>query len=378
MNDVQIIKQSVQISDVLKSEWYKLYPDGADKYKLQCCSRDHEDNTPSLSIDDQRCIFRCWWCWIGWDIINILEYIRPDLNSFKERLSYLQNNYLWKEINNSFFLSGPRKENINIQNDSDMIEIMNYIAIYWAWELPNNIKDNYLSSTNNIQYRGINGTIINMNWYWLTPEIITEYKLWYSQNSKSLYKILIEKFDIELIEKTQLFDNRWMPLFKNRITIPYFLDGNCIYFTARQTEFTPVTKYETAKYKDQPIHNKHLYNQDDLLSDCIFITEWPFDSLALKNIWYHSVALWWLQSNNQIKETLIKWLENNMMTYILFDSEINKSWEKEALKLQSELKRRGISSNIITLPLKKNETKIDINTYLWKHSKDEFNSLLTF
>ena len=42
------------------------------------------------------------------------------------------------------------------------------------------------------------------------------------------------------------------------------------------------------------------------------------------------------------------------------------------------LQSKGVESNIITLPLLKGKSKIDINEYLWKHSKDELNSFLSF
>lgn len=52
-----------------------------------------------------------------------------------------------------------------------------------------------------------------------------------------------------------------MPLFKNRIVIPYIIEENVVYFIARQTELTPATKFEEGKYKNQSIDNKYLYNE---------------------------------------------------------------------------------------------------------------------
>jgi hypothetical protein len=64
-----------------------------------------------------------------------------------------------------------------------------------------------------------------------------------------------------------------MPIFKERIIIPYIVNGDVIYFIARQTENTPKTEFERAKYKNQSIDNKYLYNQDDLNNFCVFIVE---------------------------------------------------------------------------------------------------------
>ena len=121
-----------------------------------------------------------------------------------------------------------------------------------------------------------------------------------------------------------------MPLFKNRIVIPYIIEENVVYFIARQTELTPATKFEEGKYKNQSIDNKYLYNEWNLYRDCVFITEGAFDCLSLKNIWYDSIALWWLETNKGIIEKMKTWFKESVMVYILFDNDRNGSGNKKA------------------------------------------------
>lgn|GEM_PF-4165729 len=52
------------------------------------------------------------------------------------------------------------------------------------------------------------------------------------------------------------------------------------------------------------------------------------------------------------------------MVYILFDNDRNGSGNKKAEDMKIILQSKGVESNIITLPLLKGKSKIDINEYL--------------
>ena len=74
---------------------------------------------------------------------------------------------------------------------------------------------------------------------------------------------------------------------------------------------------------------------------------------------------------NRIKEKLI-----GVDVYILFDSDINKSWEKWAEKLSQSLSNEWIHNKIIRLPLNNNKKKLDINEYFLTNVKEDFMKLL--
>ncbi len=362
------------ISSVLSAEWCKLSKAGTHQYKTHCINPAHIDKKPSLHINDNKQIFKCFSCWIYGDVINLLDYIRPDIQHFGEKLKYL-NQFIWTDINDYFSLNG-QEETPNFQDEKEFRYIMNYISKYWSLQLTKEIKDKYILNSKTISYRAFKWEIITMNWYWLSEEIIKAFKLWFSPNSKELFNDLLTKYDKELIEKTWLFDRRWMPKFKNRIIIPYLDNKDVIYFTARQTEFTPKGEFESAKYLNQSIDNKYYYNESDLNENSIFITEWAFDCLSLKNIWYNSFSLSGL--NIDIDSNTIDKLKSLYMAYICFDNDINSAWNKKAEELQKILKNNWINSSIITIPIEEWKNKIDINEYLWTHSKEDFNKLLTY
>lgn len=377
MNDFERLKRSIKISDVFCGEGYELHREWPHQYKTHCINPEHPDKNPSLQVSDEKGIYKCFICEnITGDIFNLLDYIRPDIKWKKAQVIYLEKKYLWKSWNIDFSIKIPDKK-VNIQGGKEFRKIMNDIAIYWSQKPPNNIMYTYILDNKTISYKQYKWEKIVMQWYGLSEEIIKEYLIGYSPNSKDLYKILSKKYDKELIDKTALFDSRWMPIFKERIIIPYMVNGDVIYFIARQTEYTPPTEYERAKYKNQSIDNKYLYNQDDLNNFCVFIVEWAFDCLALKKIWYNSIALSGIEWDKKLNMYMKKLQECNLI-YICFDNDRNWAWNKKAKLVNEKLLKNNISSQIVTLPLWGKEKSIDINEYLWKHSKQEFNTLLTF
>ena len=378
MNDIDTIKENVLCSKVFAWEWSSLIQEWKNKYKTRCINPQHTDINASLTIKDDIWWFQCWSCGLKGDIINVIEYIKPEFFTFRERLLYLQDNYLWKENNTLIHISKNTKKQENIQWDETFIEIMNYIALYLVQKLSKEIKDKYILGCEKFPYMAFKWEEVTMQWYGLREEIVEEYKIWFSPNTKELFNLLMERYNKETIDKLWLFDSRGMPLFKNRIVIPYIIEENVVYFIARQTELTPATKFEEGKYKNQSIDNKYLYNEWNLYRDCVFITEGAFDCLSLKNIWYDSIALWWLETNKGIIEKMKTWFKESVIVYILFDNDRNGSGNKKAEDMKIILQSKGVESNIITLPLLKGKSKIDINEYLWKHSKDELNSFLSF
>lgn len=374
--DKNLIKQNIRITDLLISEWIAIKKIW-DNYFCRCINPEHPDENPSMSIKDSICYFECYSCKLKGDIFNILDYIKPELYDFKEQIHYLYNNYYNKNNTNLLSLQAEDKTITNIQDNKDYQNIMLYIAKYCVLRLSKEILGEYLINKNTISYT-IYRNNVNMKWYWLNKEIIDRFMIGYMPNSKELYNELIEQYDKELVHSIWLFDNRGMPLFKNRIVIPYLIDWIPRYFIARQTEYTPSNEYEQAKYKNQRISNKYLYNEDDLNNACVFIVESAFDCLALKSIWYNSVATWWINLSKHIISKLIEWLKDSTIVYICFDNDRNKAWNNQAKELNNILQESLINSHMITLPLQAWEKKIDINEYLWTHTKEDFNNLLSF
>jgi len=361
----------------MNGEGYSIEQVWKTQFVAHCIHPEHPDEHPSLKISDNKWIFKCFSCDnVWWDVFNLLSYIRPDLK-WKRLLEYVEKKYIlgsWEETISSLW----GQEIKNFQDEEWYREIMQNIALYWSQNVPKNVLDTYILSTKNITYKWHNWAVVNMQWYGLNKEIIKEYLIGYSPNNSELYKLLLESYDKELIDKTQLFDSRGLPKFKNRLTIPYFKDWDVVYFTARQTSSTPVNKYDNAKYINQSVDNKYLYNEDDIRNICVFITEWPFDCLALKSKGYNAIALWWIDGSKKLSNYYEE-LGHCYLVYICFD---NDGWNKWAWNIQSQkldeiLSAHSISSHQVSLPLSGRE-KIDICEYLSQQTKEDLHSLLSF
>lgn len=376
MNDYKRIKNWLKISDVMVGESYSVEQIWEHQFVTQCVNPLHKDDNPSLQINEREQYAKCFACGIWGDVFNILWYIHPELK-WKRLLNYVENEYMsgsWETIISPLY--GWRKK--NIQDEKWFREMMWYIALYWSQSIPKDVLDTYLTGSKNIAYKWYKWDVIKMQWYGLSTEIIEEYLLGYSPNNTELYKFLLESYDKEQIEATQLFDTRGLPKFKNRLTIPYIKDWEVVYFTARQTSSTPINKYDNSKYINQSIDNKYLYNEDDVINVCVFITEWPFDCLALKNKGYNAIALWWIDGSKKLSNYYEE-LEHCYLVYICFD---NDGWNKWAWNIQSQkldgiLSAHSISSHQVVLPLL-GKDKIDISEYLWNNEKEELNKLLSF
>jgi len=359
-------------------EGYSLEQVWKTQFKTHCIHPEHPDNNPSLQISDNKWVFKCFSCDNVWgDVFNLLSHIRPDLK-WKKLLKYVEKRYIsgsWEETLSSLW----GQEEDNFQDEKWYREIMQNIALYWSQNVPKYVLDTYLLSTENITYKWHYWTVINMQWYGLREEIIEEYLIGYSPNNSELYKLLLESYDKEQIEKTDLFCSNGLPKFKNRLTIPYFKDWNVVYFTARQTEYTPINKYDNTKYLSQSINNKYLYNEEDIFNNiCVFICEWSMDCLALKSIWYNAIALWGVDGSNKLPEYYNE-LESCYLVYICFDNDwwTKWAWNVQARKLDETLREKSIPSHQVHLPLLGRD-KIDISEYLWTENKEALNKLLSF
>lgn len=377
MNDFKRIKAMVKISDVMDGEEYKLEQTWKTQFVTECLNPSHQDSNPSLQVSDKIWQATCFVCWAKYDLFNIIWISKPSLR-WKQLIQYVEKRYIsgsWEEIISSLW--GQEKE--NIQDEEWFKEMMQNIALYWFQNVPKNVLDTYILSNKSIAYTWYKWSTVNMQGYGLSEEIHREYLIWYSPNNTELYKLLLEKYDKEQIEATQLFDSRGLPKFKNRITIPYFKDGEVVYFTARQTEHTPMNKFDNAKYLSQSIDNKYLYNEDEIFNNiCVFICEWPMDCLALKSIWYNAIALWGVDGSNKLPEYYDE-LESCYLVYICFDNDWSKewAWNIQAQKLNEVLRAQSITSHQVFLPLYGRD-KIDISEYLWSNRKEDLNSLLSF
>lgn len=350
----------------------------------------HNDNKPScaINLDSLQYNFYCFWCEKKWDIFNILEKIENKW--FKEILNDLHNNYYKKNLEykwyykkNNFNNNDNKSNKINKKSNEEY-EILNFICDYFSKNIPNEIYDKYLLKKDFFSYETY-WWKINMNWYWFTKKLISDYKIWYSNNDSKLYNLLINKFWEKTIQKYLkdwkyfwIIDKIKKPIFKNMIIFPIIINWKIESFIWRQTEKTPNDKYNTAKYKFCNWNIIFLYNQDDLndnFNNIVIITEWVTDCLKLKQYNHNAISILWTSINNYLQKILIKKLKDKKILIIL-DNDLNNSWNNWAKKIQTLFDKNNIKSKIVTLPLISGKKKIDINEYINQNWIEKFNKLL--
>jgi len=382
MKDLKELKDNTNISDVIKNEGIE-YIQEWESIKINCLF--HKEDTPSMSITDSKWKFHCFGCKMSWDILNIIEALYPS-SSFSWRIKYLKDNFLNKKVTNDKVSSSTikklNKEVINeIIKDDLYYEMIDFICSYFQKQLTNEIKDKYYLSKDTFSYK-IYKWEKEMTWYWFNNSSIEKYRLGYSPNNKDLYKLLIETFWEDILNKyvigdklLWIFTKAWLCNFKWRLVFPIIKDWRVVSFTSRQTEFTPKDKHNIQKYYSMSWEREYLFNEDDLENNYVIITEWISDCISLKEHWYSSISIWTTSIPKNILNRITEELQDTNI-YILLDNESNNSWDIWAIKLSKKLTEAWINNLILNLPLEEWEEKIDVNSYFKYNSKKDFMKLI--
>lgn len=227
----------------------------------------------------------------------------------------------------------------------------------------------------------------------LSPQMIENEKLGFSPNDLSLFKFLEDKgYSSDDILLTGLFielkKGSIVPIFQNRIIIPYFHNNKVVYMIARRTNQTPIEqhkqKYMKLKtssadhsYISRFITNRHFLNEDSCSSgeNPIILTEGTLDALLAKDKGYPCLSF----CGTNIPEWALKKLQGfikGRKLYIVNDNDTAgiKASMQTADFLFNNSKKMDIF--IVALPQEKGANKIDLTDYLIWHGKDEFQKLL--
>jgi len=161
---------------------------------------------------------------------------------------------------------------------------------------------------------------------------------------------------------TGAFDKR--ELFLGRITLPIIHQNQVVAMTSRAINNNPI------KYLNQKGPIKYAYGMDSLKDNYVIVTEGPMDALSLIQLGYSAIGL---LGANRLSEFVIQYLDNKKV-YICFDKDPNKAGDKATISVINKLLGFGIRSFVISLPFQ--EEKVDVNSYLSNHKKEDFQQLL--
>ena len=352
--------------DELKSkinyfEFYNKYlPDLTQKGKLAwACCPFHGDKHPSLSVDINTGLFRCWSCSTYGDCFT---FYQKNFNiSFQEAIEEIAEMY-------DFELIISQEELNKREYKKQLHNINNIMCDKFQLSLKSNINAyNYLT-----QIRGF------------SPKIIEEFKLGCGINKLPVKDSLIE---LGLLVKN---DNGkyYAKLNSNRITIPFFDErGNITSFVGRLHIEDPESKYKKYMYTtDTSIHKKSdivfgLYQAKKYIKhfNSVIICEGQLDVIKChqKGI-VNSVAMGGLNISDAQINLLKKYTSN---FYICVEDKAilmqNSNDHKSQLdKFYEKIKQNIPYAKVYIIDLRDGDKKCDPDEYLNTHTRAEFSELV--
>ncbi len=330
----------------------------------------HNEKTPSFIVSPQKQIFKCFGCWIWWNVINFIKEIEKV--DFRDAIKILA-----EHTNIDMSKYEKKFETYKIQKDNK--EKIKYINKLWqkffVSELEkNNFALNYLKNN-----RNLNLEIIKKFWIWYAPkdnkEIINFFN-WYKINNQDL-------IEASLMKKKS--DWYFFPFFKNRIMFPIFdTIWNVIAFSWRVLDKNDKPKYlnsmeHIAFDKSSTLYWLNIVKENLKKFWRIIIVEWQMDVIACYKLWFPiAVATSWTSiTKNHIK--LLKRYSDNIT--LAFDHD--EAWLNATIRALKMFYQWNIFPKTIILPEWIKDIDELANTKNWKEkfekilneSKDWFHSI---
>ncbi|MCI8548113.1 MAG: DNA primase [Bacilli bacterium] len=283
MSDIydEILSQS-DIQIVL--EYY-----GLKVIKNKCICPFHADTRPSMNINKNRGIAKCFACGTGGNSISFIQKYENEINhhfiSIKEAMQKaidIQNlNINIPQNNINLELTEEQKEQLRLNN---ILKDAMYIC-------ENNLNSN---SNSNETMKCLN-YLKNRN---LSTEIMKDFHIGFNYGINSITSQLLKKYKVEDLIKagiTKEYEGKYIDIFSNRIMIPIFDQyGKAVGFGGRIIDNSSKAKYINTM-------NTELFNKSNLLfnyhkaksyarNDEIIIVEGYMDVISSKAIGFDNVV----------------------------------------------------------------------------------------
>ena len=314
MNLIDDILNSVDIVDIisnyvdLKKSWRNF---------VGLCPF-HSEKTPSFVVSPDKQIFKCFWCWKGWNVITFI-----------------------KEIENVDFFDA-----IKILAEKAWIDIKKYKTNFWNHNSEINTKEELLKINKaalNFFHKNIFENEKALSYLVkerkLSKELIIKYKLWYAPaESNKLINYLLDKgFSQEVILKSGLWkqSSSWSiySFFTNRIIFPIFNQlGEIVAFSWRifdnqTTWWKYINTPETILYhKSNILYNYH--NAKKTKKNYIIVCEGYMDVIWLDRLGYDNAVATCGTALTPQHIKLLKRITSNIV--FAFDSD--EAWKQASLR----------------------------------------------
>lgn len=343
--EITQIREKVNIVDVI-SNYIPLEKAGSN-FKAICPF--HDDHDPSLSVNVDKQIFKCFVCGEGGNVFSFIQKY--------EQISFIESVQIVGELigfDFSDYSIGTVKPQID-QRIARYYKLMDEAQRYLEYTLNNN-KDDHVKSF-----------LTKRN---LDDEIIDEFKLGYADPQFPLAQYLLKKGykldEIETINLAKGHDSGLSEVFNHRIVFPITDDKNQIVaYTARALD-NHGPKYINSS--TNPIYQKSnvLYNypktQAPLLKEKpLIIVEGVMDVIAFYRANLQKVVAVLGTALSDVQINLIKRL--NSAVILAFDGD--DAGQAAMINIGSQLRSNRLDVSIIN-----NNTKLDPDDIMNQHSKE--------
>ena len=350
------IKRANPIIDYFKSHGVELKSSGVGQYMGLCPF--HNDTNPSLSVNDEKNVFKCFGCGKSGtviDAVSLFENISigeavkllgnkkqtknddlfPPLNSREKAEENRPDNDLKLDISDIEPLELPPEEKKTEDEPSDFN--LNKITEYYHKKLYENQK-----ATDYLTKRGLK-----------TPEIIKRFKIGFSDGS--LLSIIGENQKHDLI-KAGIVHEKGFEVFRNCLVFPIFDDNdNTIGLYGRNISDSAKVKHLYLKGKHRGIFNRKVSK----VYDEIILTESIIDALSLIEIGFDNVQS--VYGINGFTDEHLQTLKDDRVKMVIIGFDKDESGIKASEDLKEKLVNENFKVKIITPSVKKDWNEELIN-----------------
>ncbi|MGL4590042.1 MAG: DNA primase [Mycoplasmatales bacterium] len=348
MNNTTKIVENINIADVV-NQYIELEKKGANYVGI--CPF-HDDTSPSLTVNNDKRIFKCFVCNTGGNAINFVEKF--------EKIPY---NLALKKIaeqNNIQIEQTVVKKSVKTAEKFLMEDLLDFYHTNLLASEEAEAAEDYLAKRN------------------YSFEVISEYKLGFSPNdSENLRRYLDFKIEKEenytqyTIEQLKIFSNKGRDSFSGRLVIPIFDQyGDVVGFSGRTIGNSNI-KYINSL--DSKVFNKNrlLYNfhrAKEYADDQLIIVEGFFDVIRLAEKGFkNAIAL----MGTALTTNHVKMLEQLKVSKITLCLDNDNAGQSTTAKLAKRLLMTKFEVRIVEMKGAK-----DVDEYLEKFTTTDFQNLL--
>lgn len=302
----------------------------------------HEDSTPSLSISQEKQIYKCFSCGEQGNVFIFLQKYKNInfINALKEAADNVNLNLKEFDINLSEF---------NVETKKNPLKILNNIAMnFFSYQLLTDIGQEAMKYLQNRNITTENIKYFNIGYAPINNELIDYLNAQGYKDNIEFVKLGLMKIN----NKDQL-----LPTFSNRIMFAIKdEDGDCIGFSARNYNREDKSyKYINSPETDFFKKSKILYNFNNVKNyikknEVIYLTEGFMDVIALNNQNIKNVVA--LMGTNLTKEHILLLKKITINIIIFLDGDL--PGKIASLKIASVLLSNNFKVQIIN-----NDTKFD-------------------